>query len=78
MTIEDFITKWINIEAPKIRTKYSTVLIKGELYKTVVFFLPKLTEWKSRSQKKQFYIEAKRVGIIRMPGRKRKWYHKTW
>lgn len=79
MTVDEFIIKWCNKQAPEIRNKHYEVMITGKPYNTVVFFLPSLNDgWENKAHKQRFYDDAKKAGIIRMPGRKNKWYNKTW
>ena len=78
MNLNEFIIKWCGKDQPSIHNKVCTVKIKGGTYLTTVFFIPDITKWKGKSQKVEFWKDAKEVNIIPLPGRKKKWYIKTW
>lgn len=86
MTYEEFIKKWVGkslYEDNRVHTLAGritrfqndkmTVPILGEIV-VDTFWLPKWSGWKDDAQRREFYRDAKKVGLRRKPHQVCEWY----
>jgi hypothetical protein len=86
MNYEEFVSKWVGkylYEDDMIHSLAGMIkMFKAQQYnhpiygKTIidVFDIPTFYGWKDEKQRRQFYNDAKNVGVKRKPHEKNEWY----